>query len=100
VKERLDREHGLLEARARILRAADPRRALALGFSLTYDATSGTLIKSMRDVALGQTARSAAHEARGVGGHPARRILDALTHQGLIRFVDQRRACAAAEQYA
>jgi exodeoxyribonuclease VII large subunit len=53
VQARCDRERQTLEARDRILRAHDPRRALERGFSLTYG-PSGRLVRSVRDVEVGQ----------------------------------------------
>lgn len=53
VQTRFDRERAALEAQGRVVRAHDPRRALARGYSLTYDA-SGTLLRSLRDATPGQ----------------------------------------------
>jgi len=49
---RLESERRALRAREQFLRAADPRTALARGFSLTY--ASGALVRSVDDLAPGQ----------------------------------------------
>jgi exonuclease VII large subunit len=53
VAERCDRERLLLEAHGRVLRTSDPRRALELGYSITY-AADGSLIRSAAQLAPGQ----------------------------------------------
>ena len=51
---RVEAESRALEQRARALRAADPERALARGFSLVFN-SSGDLIRSIDRVSAGQT---------------------------------------------
>jgi exodeoxyribonuclease VII large subunit len=53
VLARLEHERRALRAREQVLRAADPCTALARGFSLTF--ASGALVRSVDDIAAGQT---------------------------------------------
>jgi exodeoxyribonuclease VII large subunit len=52
IAARLESERRALRAREQVLRAADPRTALARGFSLTY--ASGALVRSVDDLVQGQ----------------------------------------------
>jgi exodeoxyribonuclease VII large subunit len=53
VAARCERERATLAGHARVLRASDPRRALALGYSITY-AADGSLVRSRAMIAPGQ----------------------------------------------
>lgn len=53
VSERCARERSLLDAHSRVLRTSDPRRALELGYSITY-AADGALVRSAAQLAPGQ----------------------------------------------
>jgi exodeoxyribonuclease VII large subunit len=54
VQPHWERERAVLEQHVRVLRASDPQRALARGFSLTYTA-SGALLRSIHEAAPGES---------------------------------------------
>ena len=53
VTARCERERAVLGGHTRVLRASDPRRALALGYTITY-AADGSLVRSRATLAPGQ----------------------------------------------